>query len=127
MSSIILILCLYGGTIINNNNGNTYNGESIEFLIAILDMSLINLSRILYDWLGWNMLDIKVKITWRMRQIRVSLSCYVGIPIHNGWSVNSIFGFASISGMNMQKFYFNNTHIRGKSSSMELTRVPNNI
>ena len=49
MSSIILILCLYGGTIINNNNGNTYNGESIEFLIAILDMSLINLSRILYD------------------------------------------------------------------------------
>jgi len=41
MSSNILTLCLYGGTIINNNNGNTYNRESIEFLIAIIDMPLI--------------------------------------------------------------------------------------
>jgi hypothetical protein len=108
MSSIILILCLYGGTIINNNNGNTYNGESIEFLIAILDMSLINLSRILYDWLGWNMSEI----TWRMLQIRVNQALYVGVPIYSDESVNLIFEFARITEINILELYFMACHIR---------------
>lgn len=56
-------LCLYIGTIINNNNSIIYNGKGTKFLSAILDMSLNKLSTMLCDWLGWNMFEIKVEIT----------------------------------------------------------------
>jgi hypothetical protein len=43
-------------------------------------MSLNEISKILYDQLGWNAPKIKVEITWRMMQTEVSLIHYVGVP-----------------------------------------------
>jgi len=56
-------LCLYIGTIINNNNNIIYNGKGTKFLSVTLNMSLNKLSTMLCDWLGWNMFEIKVEIT----------------------------------------------------------------
>jgi hypothetical protein len=39
------------------------NGKGTKFLSATLNMSLNKLSTMLYDWLGWNMFEIKVEIT----------------------------------------------------------------
>jgi hypothetical protein len=62
---------------------------------------------------------MEVEITLRMLQITVSL-CYVGVPIYNNGSVNSIFGFAMINEINMLEVYLNSRSRRGNSSSMEL-------
>jgi hypothetical protein len=70
MSCTIGILSLYGGTIINTENDITYNRGSNESLTTTLDMSLNEISKILYDRLGWNAPKIKVEITWTMMQIR---------------------------------------------------------
>jgi hypothetical protein len=101
MSCTIGILSLYGGTIINTENDITYNRGSNESLTTTLDMSLNEISKILYDRLGWNAPKIKVEITWRMMQIRVSSIHYVGVPIYSNGNLNSMFGFASINGMNI--------------------------
>jgi hypothetical protein len=42
-------LCLYIGTIINNNNSIISNGKGTKFLSATLNMSLNKLSTMLYD------------------------------------------------------------------------------
>jgi len=68
ISCNLRILCFYNSIIVNTENDITYNGRSHEFLTATLDMSLNNLSRMFCDWSGWNMFEIKVKITWRMLQ-----------------------------------------------------------
>ena len=47
------------------------------------------------------MFEIQVEITWRMLQTRVSQACYVGVPIYSDGSVNSMFGFTKINGINM--------------------------
>jgi hypothetical protein len=54
MSNNLGILCFHGSSIVNTDNDITYNEGSHEFLIATLDMSINELSRILYDQLGWN-------------------------------------------------------------------------
>jgi hypothetical protein len=66
------ILCFYGGIIVNANNAITYNGGSHEFLTATSYMLFNELSRVLYDWLGWNIFEIEVEITLSMLQIGVS-------------------------------------------------------
>jgi len=48
-SSNLEILYFHGGIIVNTDNDITYNGGSHEFLIAILNMSLNELSRVFYD------------------------------------------------------------------------------
>jgi hypothetical protein len=101
MSCTIGILSLYSDTIINTENDITYNRGSNESLTTTLDMSLNEISKILYDQLGWNAPEIKVEITWRMMQTEVSLIHYVGVPIYSNESLNSMFGFASINGMNI--------------------------
>jgi len=108
MSGNLEILCFHSGIIVNTDNGITYNGGSHEFLTTTLDMSLYKLSRILYDWLGWNMSEI----TWRMLQIRVNQALYVGVPIYSDESVNSIFEFARITEINILELYFMACHIR---------------
>lgn len=62
ISSNIEILCFYGGIIVNTNNGITYNGGSNEFLTVILDMSLTEISWLLYKRIGWNLFKIQVEI-----------------------------------------------------------------
>jgi len=57
------MLCFHGGVIVNIDIGITYNGRSHEFLIATLDISLNELSKMLCDQLDWNMFEIEVKIT----------------------------------------------------------------
>jgi hypothetical protein len=52
MSCTIGILSLYGDTIINTENDITYNRGSNESLTTTLDMSLNEISKILYDQLG---------------------------------------------------------------------------
>jgi hypothetical protein len=42
------LLCLHGSIIVNTDNDITYNEESHEFLTATLNMSLNELSRMLY-------------------------------------------------------------------------------
>jgi hypothetical protein len=66
------------------------------------------------------MFEMEVEITLRMLQITVSLR-YVGVPIYNNGSVNSIFRFAMINKINMLEVYLNSRPRRGNSSSMELT------
>jgi hypothetical protein len=56
------MLCFHGGVIVNIDIGITYNGRSHEFLIATLDISLNELSKMLCDQLDWNMFEIEVKI-----------------------------------------------------------------
>jgi hypothetical protein len=46
------ILSFNCGIIVNTDNDITYNEESHEFLTATLNMSLNELSRMLYYWLG---------------------------------------------------------------------------
>jgi hypothetical protein len=116
------ILCFYDGVIVNNDNGITYNGRSNVFITSILDMSLNRLSKMLYDRLGWNMYEIE--ITWRMMQIEVSSTRYVGVPICSEKSVNSMFWFANINGMNILEIYLNSRLRRENSSSTEFTLVP---
>jgi hypothetical protein len=116
------ILCFYDGVIVNTDNGITYNGRSNVFLTSILDMSLNRLSKILYDWLGWNMYEIE--ITWRMMQIEVNSTCYVSVPIYSEKSVNSMSEFANINGMNILNIYLNSRLRRENSSSTEFTLVP---
>jgi len=91
------MLCFHGGVIVNIDIGITYNGRSHEFLIATLDISLNELSKMLCDQLDWNMFEIEVKITWKMLQIRVSQARYVDISICSDVCVNSMYGFASIN------------------------------
>jgi len=43
------ILCFHGGIIVNTDNDITYNGGSHGFLIATLNMSFNELSRVFYD------------------------------------------------------------------------------
>jgi len=112
MSGNLGILCFHSGIIVNTDNDITSNGGSHEFLTTTLDMSLNKLSRILYDRLGWNMFEIKVEITWRMLQIRINQALYVSVPIYSDESVNSIFEFARINGINMLELYFITCHIR---------------
>ena len=57
------MLCFHGGVIVNIDIGVTYNGRSHEFLIATLDISHNELSKMLCDQLDWNMFEIEVKIT----------------------------------------------------------------
>ena len=64
MSDNLWILYFHDDIIVNINNDITYNGESCEFLTEILDMSFNELSRMLRDWLDWNIFKIKVEITW---------------------------------------------------------------
>jgi hypothetical protein len=90
MSDSIVILCFYGVTIVNTNNCITCNKGSNEFPTATLDNSLVELSRMLYDLIKWNMLKIEVKINWRMHLTR-----YIGVPICNNISVNLIFGLTN--------------------------------
>ena len=66
MSGNLEILCFYGGIIITIENSIIYNGESHEFLTVASNMSFNELSRMLSGRLGWNMLKIKLKITWMM-------------------------------------------------------------
>ena len=58
------ILCYYGGTIINTNHEFTYSGGSNEFLnISTIHVSLIELSRMLCERIGWNSSVCEVEIT----------------------------------------------------------------
>jgi len=91
------MLCFHGGVIVNIDIGIPYNGRSHEFLIATLDISLNELSKMLCDQLDWNMFEIEVKITWKMLQIRVIQAHYVNISICSDVCVNSMYGFASIN------------------------------
>jgi len=95
------ILCFHDGIVINTGNGITYNGGIYEFLTVTLNISLKELSRMLYDRPRWNIFEIEVGITWRMLQTRVSQARYVGVPIYSDESVNSMFGFVKINGINM--------------------------
>jgi hypothetical protein len=117
----IKILCFYDGVIVNTDNGIAYNGRSNVFLTSILDMSLNRLSKMLYDRLGWNMYEIE--ITWRMMQIEVSSTRYVSVPICSEKSVNSMFDFANINGMNILDIYLNSRLRRENSSSTKFTLV----
>jgi hypothetical protein len=56
MSDNLGILCFYSDIIVNTDNDFTYNEGSHEFLIATSNMSLNELSRMLGDWLDYNML-----------------------------------------------------------------------
>jgi hypothetical protein len=49
ISCNLRILCFYDGIIVNTENDIIYNGRSHEFLMATLDMSLNNLSRMFCD------------------------------------------------------------------------------
>jgi len=124
------ILCFHCSIIVNTDNGITYNGGSHEFLITTLDMSfnelfriiwisnnyiryaLNKLSRIICDWLDWNVFEIKVEITWRMLQTEINQVCYISVPICSDKSVNSMFGFARINKINKLERYLNNWWIR---------------
>lgn len=121
MSGNLEILCLYGGIIVNIDNGITYNVGSHEFLTAILDMSLNELSRMLCDWLDWNIFEIEVDITQRILQTRVNQAHYISVLTYSKGSVNSMFGFARINAINMLELYLNNIPRRINSLSIELT------
>jgi hypothetical protein len=49
MSHAIGIICFYGGTLSNTDNGITYNRGSNEFLTTLLKLSLNELSKMSYD------------------------------------------------------------------------------
>jgi hypothetical protein len=70
---------------------------SNEFLIVILHISLTELARMLCDQIDCNIFEIKNEITLRMR-IRLGLTHYVSVSIHNNESVNLIFRSASDNG-----------------------------
>jgi len=57
-------------------------------------------------------------------QIEVSSTRYVGVPICSEKSVNSMFWFANINGMNILEIYLNSRLRRENSSSTEFTLVP---
>jgi hypothetical protein len=126
MSDNLEILCLHSGIIINTDNDITYNRESYEFITATLNMSLNELSKMLYDRLGWNVFETEVEITWRMLQIDVSQAHYVGVPICSNESVNSMFGFVRNNEINMLDLYLNSRLKRENSYSMELTWILSN-
>ena len=56
-------------------------------------MSPNKLFRILCNLLGQNMLEIKVEITQRILQTKVSQAHYIGVSICSDGSVNSMFEF----------------------------------
>jgi hypothetical protein len=125
MSDNLEILCLHSGIIINTDNDITYNEGSYEFITATLNMSLNELSKMLYDRLGWNVFETEVEITWRMLQIDVSQAHYVGVPICSNESLNSMFGFVRNNKINMLELYLNSRPKRENSYSMELKYVWN--
>jgi hypothetical protein len=90
ISSSFEILCFYSGTIVNTYNGITYNEGSNEFLIVILYVSLIEISRLLYERIGWIYLKFKLKLLGRM-QNRVSPTYYINISISSNSNVNLMF------------------------------------
>jgi hypothetical protein len=57
------LLCYYGGTIIDTNNGITYEGGSNEFFSLRLDSLFGELKNLVYECFGWNLSKIKVDIT----------------------------------------------------------------
>ena len=122
------ILYFHDSMIVNTHNYITYNRGSHEYLTTTLYIKQVP-KRIIKNVMWstclqyvWN----KVEITLRMFQIRVSQARYVGIPICSDRSVNSMFGFARINGINMLELYLNSRHRRESSSSMELTWFSNN-
>ena len=56
-------LCYYGGTIIDTNNGITYEGISNEFFSLRLDSLFDELENLVYEGIGWNLFKIEVDIT----------------------------------------------------------------
>jgi len=49
------------------------------------------------------MFEVKVEITWKIIRIGISLIYYIDVFICNNRSVNSIFEFTNINGMNILK------------------------
>jgi hypothetical protein len=49
------------------------------------------------------MFEIKVEITWKIIRIGISPIYYIDVLICNNGSVNSIFEFTNINGMNILK------------------------
>ena len=90
------------------------------------DMSLNELSKMLCDWLGLNIFEIDVGITWMMLQTGVSQAHYIGVAICSDKGVNSMFGFLRINEVNMLGLYMNSRPRRGNSYIMELTWFSSN-
>jgi hypothetical protein len=90
------------------------------------DMSLNELSKMLCDWLGLNIFEIDVGITWMMLQTGVSQAHYIGVAICSDKGVNSMFGFLRINEVNMLGLYMNSRSRRGNSYIMELTWFSSN-
>ena len=91
MSHSIWLLWFNGGIISSTNNNITYNRESNEFWIAKLNMYLIKLKRSVCCLIGWNLFEIKVDFTWRMK-VRIHHIHYVDALILCVW----LFIFISI-------------------------------
>jgi hypothetical protein len=67
------------------------------------------------------MFEIEIEITCRMLQTGVSQTCYVCVSIYSDESVNLMFSFAMINGINMLELYLNSGPRRENSYSIKLT------
>jgi hypothetical protein len=120
ISSSFEILCFYSGTIVNTYNGITYNEGSNEFLIVILYVSLIEISRLLYERIGWIYLKFKLKLLGRM-QNRVSPTYYINISISSKSNVNVMFVLTINNWSQILELYLNSKPRRENSYKMMFT------
>jgi len=96
ISSIVGVLCNYGGNIIDIDNDIIYHGENIKFCSLRLDSSFIELKVLICKGIGWNLSKINVDVTWMMLG-GGHLNCYVVVPIIGDISFNAMIGLVIIN------------------------------
>lgn len=116
ISFSIGLLCFYGGTIADINNGITYN----KLLTTRLEISFNKLKRFIYSQIRWNLREVEVDINWKM-QVRVCPICYIDETISSYDNLNLMFGLATENELQILKFYLNNKPRGGNSFNMEFT------
>lgn len=125
-SNKMMLLCYYGGAIVNGMNNNiTYNGGSIVLLNASLDMSLAELKNVICGRTRWNYNDVEVDIFWRMLARERPVHYYVAIPIFCDMSLKTVAGLSVQYGLRLIELYLNSRPKRVHSSStMKYTQIP---
>jgi hypothetical protein len=116
ISFSIGLLCFYGGTIADINNGITYN----KLLTTRLEISFNKLKRFIYGQIRWDLREVEVDINWKM-QVRVCPICYIDETISSYDNLNLMFGLATENELQILKFYLNNKPRGGNSFNMEFT------
>ncbi|PSS34803.1 Glutamate--tRNA ligase [Actinidia chinensis var. chinensis] len=124
MSHSFGILYYYSGTIISTDHEFTCSRANNEFLnISTMHVSLIELSRMLYEQIGWNSSVCEVEIIWKMQ----NGGRYVDVPIGSDKTLSSMFGFAIANRSQMVELYLTNRPREGNKTVIECTVGPSDL